>query len=88
MTEQKLNQFIYLALVFVAMGLLFIFFSFEFGSSFADGIFSSAGYSIEIYEARISAYVNSFLATGGILFATGVTGVLFAYYKKLSLKNE
>ncbi|MHA6251862.1 hypothetical protein [Oceanobacillus sp. CAU 1775] len=87
MTEEKINQLIYLALVLAAIGLIFIFFSYGFGRTIADSWFATSDYALFDYEAKANAYTNNFLVSGGILFGVGLTTTVFAYYKKLSISE-
>lgn len=87
MTEEKLNKFIYVALVLLAMGLIFIFFSHGLATSLADSMLAASDYAFIDYDTKLNAYINNFLVTGAILFGVGLSAVLLAYYKKLTIEE-
>lgn len=88
MTKDKLKGYVTLASLITAIGFILLFFSINFGMSFAEKWIAKQGEADQpTYLIVIEGYTNNFLATGSILFGIGLATILFTYYKILKI-NE
>ncbi|WP_342598952.1 hypothetical protein MHB48_16145 [Psychrobacillus sp. FSL H8-0483] len=88
MTKDKLKGLVALSSLITATGFILLFFSINFGTSFAGKwIAKQGGADQPTYLIVIEGYTNNFLATGSILFGIGLATILFSCYKILEI-NE
>lgn len=86
--SDKLKGLMVLCSLLGVIGLLLIFFSNTFGASIAWSLASEDGIADTAdYEFLTTSITNNFLVTGVILFGVNLTMFLFAYYKKLDLRE-
>jgi len=86
--SDKLKGFMALCSLLGVIGLILIFLSSIFGRSIAWSLASENGIAdTSDYEFVSIAITNNFLVAGGILFAVNLTMFLFAYYKKLDIRE-
>ena len=89
MTKDKMKGFVSLGAILSIFGLIMIFSSVDFGTSFADHWLSKeGGADTEIYLMRISGYTNNFLATGSILLGIGLVTIMYFYYKIINYNEK
>ncbi len=82
MLKEKLISLIIVGLIFVIGGLVMIFSSVNYGTSFADSwLMSRGGADTGIYQIILKGYINNFLVAGGILFGFGLMVVILSAYK-------
>ena len=86
--SEKLNGLMGLCSLLGIIGLILMFLSSIFGRSIAWSLASENGIAdTSEYQFISAAITNNFLVAGGILFAVNLTMFLFAYYKKLDIKE-
>lgn len=89
MSKENLISLIVVGLILVIGGLVMIFSSVNFGTSFADSwLMSRGGAGTGIYQIILKGYINNFIVAGGILFGFGLMVVIFIYYKFQKLKGK
>ncbi|MEH7114459.1 hypothetical protein V7124_19140 [Neobacillus niacini] len=82
MPKEKLISLIIVGLIFIIGGLVMIFSSVNYGTSFADSwLISRGGADTGIYQIILKGYINNFLVAGGILFGFGLMVVILSAYK-------
>ncbi|MUV37980.1 hypothetical protein JNUCC1_01788 [Lentibacillus sp. JNUCC-1] len=84
----KLKIIIFTGSALAIIGLCFILFSDSLGTSLADGWIAQYDYPPKVYEHKVEANTNKFLVIGGILFATGMSSILFVLYTLMSVKSD
>jgi hypothetical protein len=88
MTIEKLKAFAIISVLFVLSGAIMIFKSVNFGTSRADSwLADRGGADTGLYHLIINGYINTFLVSGGILFALGLIFLPLTYKKILNFKN-
>ncbi|KKI90654.1 hypothetical protein WQ54_19505 [Bacillus sp. SA1-12] len=82
MSKEKLISLIVVGFILVIGGLVMIFSSVNFVTSFADSwLMSRGGADTGIYQIILKGHINNFLVAGGILFGFGLLVVILTYYK-------
>ncbi|MBT2756308.1 hypothetical protein J7E71_10115 [Mesobacillus foraminis] len=73
MEKENVKYPISIALLLAAGGLVLIFFSVDFGTSFADfWLAKRGGADTGLYHIVIKSYIDSFLVAGGIIFGVSL----------------
>ncbi|MDQ6600818.1 hypothetical protein [Bacillus salipaludis] len=89
MSKEKLISLIVVGFILVIGGLVMIFSSVNFGTSFADSwLTGRGGADTGIYQIILKSYINNFLVAGGILFGFGMMIVVLIYYKFQNTNGE
>jgi hypothetical protein len=79
---KKLTSLIIVGLILIIGGLVMIFSSVNYGTSYADSwLMSRGGADTGIYQIILKGYINNFLVAGGILFGFGLMVVILSAYK-------
>lgn len=85
MTMEKLKGLVAVGSLIAVIGLIFLFFSVNFGTSLADNwLAEQGGADTSIYLIVIEGYINNFVTAGSILLGIGLATVIFSYYKTLN----
>jgi len=85
MRKDKLTGLYALGSLLGIVGLIFIFFSANLGTTVADSWLEGQGgiADTSLYQLMIKANISNFRVAGGILFAVGLMTIVFSYYKTL-----
>lgn len=89
--NEKLKGLMVLTSILGVIGLILIFLSGILGTYLADIwllYLQDGSAETSNYQLKERANTNNFLVTGGILFGVSLTTILFAYYKKLNIKEK
>jgi len=82
MIKDKLQGTLMLGVVICMIGFVMLFFSVNFGMSFADELLiKQGGADSNTYNIIVKSYIKNFLVAGGILFAIGLFIISVIYYK-------
>ncbi|RSD28676.1 hypothetical protein [Mesobacillus subterraneus] len=87
MNNEKMKTFTLSGIGVGLVGFIMIFFSTDFGSSFADSwLADRGGADTGFYHIMVETYIHNFQIAGGILFGLGLLVLLMASYKMLDSK--
>jgi hypothetical protein len=85
LSKENLMGFIMVGFLLGLGGLVMIFFSVNFGTSFAESwLVSRGGADTGYYHIIVNSYINNFLVAGGILFGLGILIVTLTYLNFLN----
>ncbi|MBT2682151.1 hypothetical protein [Bacillus sp. ISL-37] len=88
MTKEKLQGFAIISALLALIGVIFIMFSVEFGTSQADSwLASRGGADTAYYHLIVKSYINNFLVSGSILLGFGLVSTVFFYFKMVNFER-
>ena len=88
MTKDKLKGLVALGSIISVIGFILLFFSVDFGTSFAlNWLGNEGGADTETYLVVLEGYTDTFLAGGSILFGIGLATTIITFYKLLNINK-
>ncbi|MCA1010679.1 hypothetical protein [Halobacillus halophilus] len=86
MRDNSLKGLLMLGSLLGIIGLIFIFFSHDLGTSLTNTLVAGSDYAASTYESKVKTNTLIILVTGIILSVVGLSTVVFALYKMENIK--